>query len=63
MDKIRIIEKAKGMGKEGAIELLEYHHGLQETKKKRLAKQWDKTNAIGGAIRKEIERREKEDEI
>lgn len=60
MEKIRVIEKAKGMGKEGAIDFLEYHYGLQETKRKRLAKQWDKANVIGGAIRNEIERREKE---
>ena len=63
MEKIRIIEKVKGMEKEGAIELLKYHQGLQETKKERLAKQWDKANERSGAIRKEIERREKEDAV
>ena len=63
MDKIRIIEKAKGMEKKGAISLLEYHHGLQEMKKGRLARQWDNANEMSGAIKKEIERREKEGKI
>ena len=48
------------MEKEGAIELLKYHQGLQETKKKRLARQWDNANEVSGAINKEIERRGKE---
>ena len=60
MENILIIEKAKGMEKEGAIELLKYHQGLQETKKKRLARQWDNANEVSGAINKEIERRGKE---
>ena len=60
MENILIIEKAKRMEKEGAIELLKYHQGLQETKKKRLARQWDNANEVSGAINKEIERRKKE---
>ena len=63
MENILIIEKAKGMEKEGAIKLLEYHHGLQETKKRRLARQWDNANEVSGAIKEEIERREKEGKI
>ena len=61
MGKIRIIEKAKGMEKEGAIELLKYHQGLQETKMKRLRRQLDKATKIHDAIYNEIGRRETEE--
>ena len=63
MSKIRIIEKVKGMEKEGAILLLKYHKELQETKMRRLGRQLDKTSDILDAIRNEIERREKEGKI
>ena len=63
MEKILIIEKAKGMGKEGAIELLRYHRGLQQTKITRLVRQMKKTSGIYDALQEEIERRGKEGTI
>jgi len=62
MDKIRIIEKSKGMEKEGAIELLKYHQGLRHTKIERLRRQLAQTVIKYDAILNEIERREKEGE-
>ena len=62
MEKIKVIERAKGMGKEGAIELLKNHQGLQETKIKRLERELDRTIAVHDAIYNEIGRREKEAE-
>ena len=63
MGKIKVIEKAKGMEKEGAILLLKYHQELQETKMRRLGRQLDKTSDILDVIRNEVERREKEEKI
>ena len=63
MDKIRIIEKAKGMEKEGAINLLKYHQELQQSKIRRLGRQKENAQKIHEAIGKEIERREKEEEF
>lgn len=61
MENIRIIEKAKGMEKEGAIELLKYHQRLQELKLRRLGRQLENTAKVHDAIYNEIGRREKED--
>lgn len=58
MENIKVIEKARGMKREGALELLKYHQGLQETKMNRLARQLEQTNEIYKAIGEEIERRE-----
>ena len=63
MGKIRIIEKTKGMEKEGAIELLKYHRGLQQTKITRLSRQSTKAKGTYEAITAEIERREKENMV
>ena len=63
MEKIQIIEKAKGMKKEGAIKLLQYHQRLQKIKMDRLGKQMVKTNKAFDEIGTEIERREKEEEV
>ena len=60
MENILIIEKAKGMGKEGAINLLKYHQELQEAKIRRLGRQIENAVKVHEAIEKEIERREKE---
>ena len=60
MEKIRVIEKAKGMEKEGAIKLLKYHQGLRETKINRLGRQLDRTRKVRDAIRNEIAERENE---
>ena len=60
MGKIRIIEKVKGMEKEGAIELLKYHRSLRETKIRRLGRQIEQTVDECEAIEKEIKKREKE---
>ena len=60
MEKIKVIEKARGMKREGAIELLKYHRGLRETKMKRLARQLAQTNDEYTAIGEEIRRLEKE---
>lgn len=57
---IQIIEKAKGMKKEGAIDLLKYHQGLQELKIRRLRRQAENAQNVHEAIGKEIEEREKE---
>ena len=51
------------MGKEGAIELLRYHRGLQQTKITRLVRQMKKTSGIYDALQEEIERRGKEGTI
>jgi len=59
MEKIRIIEKAKGMGKKGAIDLLKYHQGQQEVKLRRLERQIDEATEVRDAIFNEIGRREK----
>ena len=61
MENILIIEKTKGMEKEGAIELLKFHQGLQETKIRRLGRQLDRTTKIRDAIYNEIGRRETEE--
>ena len=61
MEKIRIIEKTKGMDRGGAILLLEYHRGLQETKMKRLRRQLDKATGVHDAIYNEIGRRQMEE--
>ena len=63
MEKIPIIEKSKGMGKEGAIELLKNHQGLQHVKIERLRRQLARTVEVYDAIYNEIGRREKEGEI
>ena len=60
MEKIRIIEKAKGMDKRGAIALLVYHQGLRHTKIERLRRQLAQTVVEYDAIYNEISRREKE---
>lgn len=60
MEKILIIEKAKGMEKEGAIELLKYHQRLQEMKISRLSRQIENAQKVHDAIFNEIGRREKE---
>lgn len=62
MDKIPIIEKAKGMDKKGAIDLLKYHQELQESKIRRLGRQIDETNKVRDALFNEIGRREKEED-
>ena len=61
MGEIRIIEKAKGMEREGAIELLIYHQQLQERKMWRLKRQLDQTLKRIDAISKEVKRRGLED--
>ena len=61
MEKIRIIEKSKGMDKEGAIHLLKFHQGLRHTKIERLRRQLAQTVVEYDAIFNEISRREKED--
>ena len=61
MGKIKIIEKAKGMEKEGAIALLKFHQGLQETKIMRLTRQLEKATKIHDAIYNEIGRRQMEE--
>ena len=58
MEKIKVIEKAKGMRKEGALELLKYHRGLRETKIRRLERQLEKTKDEHKAIKEEIRRRD-----
>ena len=63
MGKKRIIEKTKGMGKEGAIKLLKYHQGLQKLKMNRLGEQMVGANKMFDVLGDEIERREKEDVI
>lgn len=62
MENIRIIEKAKGMNKEGAIELLKYHQRLQELKLSRLGRQTENAQKVHDAIFNEISCREKEEE-
>lgn len=57
---LRIIEKAKGMGKTGAIKLLKYHQGLQRLKMERLGRQMVEANKMFDALGTEIERRETE---
>lgn len=59
MDKIRIIEKTKGMEKKGAIKLLKYHQELRQTKENRLEGELLETSTEKHQIMKEIERREK----
>ena len=51
------------MGKEGAIALLKYHQGLQETKIRRLGRQIENSVDVCTAIKEEIKRREKEGRI
>lgn len=63
MEKILIIEKSKGMEKEGAIELLKNHQGLRHTKIERLRRQLAQTVVEYDAIYNEISRREKEEEV
>ena len=63
MEKILIIEKAKGMEREGAIKLLKYHQELQEIKIRRLGRQIESVQKVHDAIFNEIGRREKEGEI
>lgn len=60
MENILIIEKAKGMEKEGAIKLLKYHQELQEMKIRRLNRQIENAQKVHDAIFNEIGRREKE---
>ena len=60
MGNIKVIEKAKGMKREGALELLKYHRGLRETKIDRLARQLEETKEGHRAIEEEIRRREDE---
>ena len=60
MGKIPIIEKAKGMKKEGAIKLLKFHQGLRETKENRLERELLETTREKHKIMDEIKRREKE---
>ena len=62
MEKIPIIEKSKGMGKKGAIELLKNHQGLRHTKLERLQRELAQTVSEYDAIYNEIGRREKEEE-
>ena len=62
MEKILIIEKSKGMEREGAIELLKNHQGLRHTKIQRLRRQLAQTVVEYDAIYNEISRREKEEE-
>ena len=57
------IEKAKGMEKEGAINLLKHHQELQQSKIRRLGRQIENAQKVHEAIGKEIERREKEEEV
>ena len=62
MEKIPIIEKSRGMEKEGAIELLKNHQGLQHTKIERLRRELTKTVAKYDAIYNEIGERKQEGE-
>ena len=56
---IRIIEKAKGMDKKGAIDLLNYHQELQRAKIRRLMRQIEETKKVLDMMADEIERRKK----
>lgn len=60
---IRIIEKAKAMDKEGAINLLKYHQELQQAKIRRLGRQIENAKNVIEMIGEEIERREKKREL
>ena len=60
MGKILIIEKAKGMKKEGAIKLLTYHQGQRQIKENRLEGELLETTREKHEIMDEIKRREKE---
>ena len=60
MGKERIIEKAKGMEKKGAIKLLKYHQSLQELKISRLKGEIGAAQKVHDAIYNAIGEREKE---
>lgn len=62
MEKIRVIEKTKGMNKEGAINLLKYHQEQQELKMRRLRRQIENAQSVYEELFNEIGRREKEGE-